>query len=426
MLTSVKIPYGSSEITFQVPELNLNGVYSPNIIQPSANPEKEILRALKNPIGTGPLAVAARGARHVVIAADDMTRQTPNPLIIPLLLNELNQAGVKDDQVTVVIALGTHRPMTGIEIARHFGPEVSRRVQIINNPWQDPSQLVDLGTTANGTPIQISRIALDGDFLIGLGGIVPHHIPGFSGGAKIIQPGISGPRTTGATHFLSTRTRRSYLGWVENPVRSEMEAVAARAGLKFILNVVLDSSGRLVGAFAGDYILAHRAGVALAQQVYGVEVPAPADIVIAGSHPCDLEFWQAHKSLYPADRVVKEGGILIIVTPCPEGVSVMHPEVIQYAGQTAQAIEAQIVQGEIVDQAAGALALAWAKMRQRADIFLVSSGISPTAALALNFSPFGTVEEALSAAFAARTPDAQVAVLTHAPDMLPFIGKKDD
>ncbi len=420
-LIPISLPYGSSSLTFSVPERNLLGVFSPNQAVPAADPAAEILRALREPVGTRPLVEEARGARRLVIAADDLTRQTPNRLILPLLLDELNRAGVADAQVTVLVALGTHRPMTPAELEAHFSEAVVRRVRVLNNPWQDPAQLADLGCTPNGTPIQVSRLALEADCLIGLGGIVPHHIPGYSAGAKIVQPGISGPATTGATHFLSTRTRRSYLGLVENPVRAEMEEVAARAGLRFILNVVQDAAGRLVGAFAGDFIQAHRAGAALARKVYGVALHGPAEIVIAGSHPCDIEFWQAHKSLYPADIAVKDGGAILVVTPCPEGVSVMHPEVLAYAGLPAEEIEARILSGAIPDQAAGALALAWAKMRQRATISLVSAGIPPAAARALGFRPYPSVEQALSAALAEQGPAAQVSVLTHAPDMLPIL-----
>jgi nickel-dependent lactate racemase len=170
-----------------------------------------------------------------------------------------------------------------------------------------------------------------------------------------------------------------------------------------------------------EFYPAHRAGAALAERVYGVALPSQAEIVIAGSHPCDIEFWQAHKSLYPADIAVKDGGTIIVVTPCPEGVSVMHPEVLDYTGFPAAEIEARILSGAIPDQAAGALALAWAKMRQRARIFLVSGGIAPDSARALGFTPFTPVEAALDAALAEHGAAALVAVLTHAPDMLPIL-----
>jgi lactate racemase len=415
------LPYGERERIVRIPEQNLFALVSPNPVTPCDNPVQEIWRALEFPIRAARLREAAAGAKRVVILADDMTRQTPVELILPVLLDELNAGGVRDDQISVLIALGTHRPMTDEEIEAHFGAAVTRRVKILNNPWQDPSAMVDLGITPNGTPVSVSKLALEADFLLGVGSITPHHIPGYSGGAKIVQPGVSGVTTTGATHYLSTRTRRSYLGMVENPVRSEMESIAAQVGLKAILNVVLEASGGLVQAFYGDMVAAHRAGVAVSSQVFGVPLAGQADIVIAGSHPCDLEFWQAHKSLYPADQAVKEGGTIIVVTPCPEGVSVVHANMLEFTARSAEEIQALIEDGTITDVASGALALAWAKVRQRAQVYLVSDGITPEETRALGFIPFATVEAALSAALEQHGPGAKITVLTHAPDILPIL-----
>jgi lactate racemase len=417
----ILLPYGAEMIPLNIPERNLLAAAAPNPVAPCADPQGEIRRALENPIGAARLSAAALGAGRVVIAADDMTRLTPVEMLIPALLDELNRAGVRDEQVTVLIALGTHRPMTQAEIEAHFSPAVTGRVQVINNPWQDAAQMVDLGITPNGTPVSVSRAALEADFLIGVGSIVPHHIPGFSGGAKIIQPGISGAATTGATHYLSTRAERSLLGQVENPVRAEMERIAGQVGLKAIFNVVLDSSGNLVQAFYGDFVQAHRAGVAVSRSVYGVPIPGLADIVVAGSHPCDIEFWQAHKTLYPAEIAVKPGGTIIVVTPCPEGVSVMHREMLQFTALDAAQIEAAIEQRTLADVVSGALALAWAKTRQHASISLVSGGISAGEARALGFTPFDSIEDALRAAFEKHGNDAKVTVLTHAPDTLPLL-----
>ncbi len=421
MRQTVSIPYGDGQLVARIPASNLLAVASPRDVAPAADPAAEICRAIDAPIGAPPLRHAARGARRAVLVADDMTRQTPVRLILPILLDELNRAGVDDDCVTVLIALGTHRPMTDSEIARHFGDEVSRRVRVVNSPWQDPAQLADLGRTPNGTPVQVCRLALEADFLMGVGSIVPHHIPGFSGGAKIIQPGISGAATTGATHYLSTRASPSYLGQVENPVRDEIERIAARVGLKAILNVVLDRAGRLARAVYGEPHLAHRAGVAFARDVYGVPLPSPADIVIAGSHPCDIEFWQAHKSLYPAERAVKAGGEIIVVTPSPEGVSVTHRNMLAFTALPAERIERMIALGDIGDLVSGALALAWAKVRQRAAVSLVSHGIPHEDARALGFAPFSSLDDALEAALRRQGPDATISVLTHAPETLPIL-----
>lgn len=416
----ITIPYGDETIGFEVPADSPVAVLAPRPVPAVADPRGEVRRALETPIGARSLREGAAGARSVAILADDLTRQTPSHLIIPALLDELNAAGVRDEQCTVVIALGTHRPMTEAEICRHYGPAVTGRVRVINSPWQDPGQMVDLGVTPNGTPVSIARPVLDADFVIGLGSIVPHHIPGFSAGAKIVQPGVSGAETTGATHLFSVRSRRSYLGIADNPVRAEMELIADRAGLRAIFNVVLNAEGQLVRGFYGDPRAAHRAGVAVAREVYGVPLPGQADIVVAGSHPCDIEFWQAHKSLYPADLAVRAGGTVIVVTPSPEGVSVSHHDMLNFTALPAERIDTAITDGTITNVVSGAVALAWAKMRERANISLVSGGISAEDARALGFTPYPSVDDALAAALRVHGAGASVNVLPYAPDTLPL------
>ena len=152
--------------------------------------------------------------------------------------------------------------MTEDEIREKFGDETLRRVPVVNHPYKDPDALVDLGTTKNGGRIRINRAVVEADFKMGIGSIVPHHIPGFAGGAKIIQPGVSGEETTAYTHLLSVRAPRSYLGVLENPVREELDAMARKVGMNTILNTVLNRHGQVVQAFFGDVAEAFRAGVA--------------------------------------------------------------------------------------------------------------------------------------------------------------------
>lgn len=419
--TRIDLPYGDQVVPVDVPTRNLRSILSPNSVEAVASIDQEIQRALSDPIGGPALREIASGAGHALIIADDMTRLTPVDRIIPHVLDELKCAGLSDDRVTVMIALGTHRPMTDAEIEQRFGDAVTGRVRVINSPWQNPDEMQDLGTTEQGTPISIARLAIESDIVIGLGSIVPHHIPGFSAGAKIVQPGISGAATTGATHFLSTRTRRSYLGSVENVIRHEMETIAERVGLSAVLNTVLNQDGDVVGAVYGDQRKAFRRGVELSREVYGVPFPQQADIVIASSYPCDIEFWQAHKSLYPADIAVKEGGVIIVLTPCPEGVSVTHQDMLEITALDAARIEEMIDRGEMDDVVSGGLALAWARIRERADVSLVSGGISDADARALAFTPYQSVDDALSAALQTYGEEATINVLTHAPDLLPIL-----
>ncbi|MFP3897137.1 MAG: nickel-dependent lactate racemase [Anaerolineales bacterium] len=416
----IEIPYGEETIRCTVPTANLKGIHVPHEVPPVQDEKHEIRRALDHPIEAPPLQKVAQGAERVVIVADDNTRLTPTHIIVPLLLNALNAAGVPDEAVEILIALGTHRQMTESEIEQKFGSETTGRTPVINHNCNDDGALVDLGITPGGVSVQVNRRVLEADLVLGVGSIVPHHIPGFSGGAKIIQPGVCGARTTGQIHLLSVRRPTSLLGRMENEVRREMEAIAERAGLRAILNTILDSEGRLIRAVYGDPRPAFRRGVEVSRRVYGVPVPEKTDIVIASSHPCDIEFWQAHKTLYPAQRCVREGGTIIVVTPCPEGLSVTHPEIAEYAGREMDEIDAAIHSGEIEDLTAGALALAWASVRRHADVAMVSDGIGGEVAQRVGFHPYATLQEALDAALDHHGRDATISVLPYAPDTLPL------
>ena len=417
----VTLPYGHELIEVKIPVANLVGVYSPKDFAPVADVKGEVIRAINHPIASKPLRHLVKGATKVVILADDNTRLTPTDKIIPVILDEMNAAGVKDKQITVIIALGTHRFMTEQEILEKFGAEVVKRVKIKNHDYKSPSALIDLGRTPNGTSVSINREVYEADFTIGVGSIVPHHIPGFAGGAKIVQPGISGEETTAGTHLLSVRAPRSYLGVEDNPVREELNQIARQIGMDTIFNTVLNRPGEVVRAFFGDTIEAFAEGVKLSKEVYAVEIPEEADIVISSSHPCDLEFWQAHKTLYPSDLAVKAGGTIILVTPCYEGVAVTHSDILEITHYSAEDVRRKVEAKELHDEVAAALAIAWAQVKERETVFLVSEGISPEDSRKLGFVHFSTVQAALDAALAKHGDAARVTVLTQAPDMLPII-----
>jgi len=417
----VALPYGKDTVEVIVPERNLIGVYSPKNVSAVLDVKKEIVRALNNPIATKSLRELVAGVRKVVIVADDNTRLTPTDKIMPVLLDSMNAAGIQDSQITVIIALGTHRFMTDEEILIKFGKEVVRRVAIKNHDYKNHSELVDLGTTPNGTHVMVNREAFEADFKIGLGSIVPHHIPGFAGGAKIVQPGICGEDTTAETHLLSVRAPRSYLGVMDNPVRTELNSIARSVGLNTILNTVLNRNGDVVKAFFGDVVDAFNEGVKLSKSVYSLAIPEEADIVLSSSHPCDLEFWQAHKTLYPSDLAVKQGGIIIVVTPCYEGVAMTHGDILEVTHRDACNLRDMVSCKQLQDEVAAALAIAWAQVKERETVYIVSEGICGADAKRLGFVSFPSVQEAFENAMKQKGPEARVTVLTHAPDMLPVI-----
>ena len=418
----INIPFGREEsISFRLhKEENLLDILEPTDATQDRSCSQEIYRALSDPIRSAPLSDLVRNKKNIVIVANDITRLTPTDEILPIILEEMNEGGVSDDQIKLIIALGTHRPMLEEEIEQKYGKEVTERIEVINHNFRDPDILVDLGATHNGTPIHINKLVLDADFVLGIGSVYPHHIPGFAGGAKIIQPGVSGAETTGYTHLLGCRMRPTLLGELENPVRSEMEFVAEKSGLTHILNTVLSKDGACTRAFFGEMRAAFRSAVLSSKEVHGVNFSDHADIVVASSHPMDSEFWQAHKALYPADIVAKPDGTIILVTPCPEGVSKTHGDVTEFAGGTPADIEAGIANGSIQDLAAAALAIAWANVRMDRHISVVSNGLSPSDVEKLGYVPFQDLDSALEDAFRRHGTSASVSILPHAPETLPI------
>ena len=214
MIRSFDLPYGDETLAVGTAGVDLTGVYTPRPTPPTLAPEALIREALDNPIGSESLRQAARGKASALVLIDDITRETPADLLLPPVLDDLEAAGIAADDILVMIALGTHRPMTDGEIRHKVGDEVLARVQVTQHDHRT-APLRDLGVTPSGTPIEVNEHLFEADIVIGTGAVVPHHIAGFSAGAKIVQPGVSGAATTAATHMFSARARTPLLGRVD-------------------------------------------------------------------------------------------------------------------------------------------------------------------------------------------------------------------
>jgi len=407
----------------EIPERNLLGVFSPSIVEVEMSEEQIIEEALSHPIGSLPLSRILKGHEKVLVVVDDYTRSTPVQNILPCLIKELEKAGIKKDRIRILVALGTHRPMTEEEMIGKFGQELSRQYSILNHAWWDSSQLIHLGETEKGTPILVNWMVKEVDFIIGVGQIVPHRVSGFSGGCNIIQPGICGEETTGKTHWLSARFRgREILGKIENPVKDEIEQVALKAGLKWIINTIQDGTGRTVDAVAGDPLLAYRRGAARSLQVYQAELPRDADIVVVDSHPYDSELWLASKGIYASELAVKQDGVVILVSPCPEGVSPSHPEVLEFGYQTFETVDQWVRQGKIHKLTAAAhLVHVGRVIKERAKGIMVTAGISKEETERLGMRYAQNPQEALEMALSLMGREAKIAVLQRGGEILPQI-----
>jgi nickel-dependent lactate racemase len=416
----ITIPFGmKATVSFGINPENLSAVLTAGDVQPAPDLHAEVSRALSNPIGCPRLRELVKGKKSAVLVVDDNTRLTPASVMLPHILDEMNAGGMKDKNITILIALGTHRAMTDAEIRSKYGEMIVQRLKIINHDYLDLHGLVSLGETRNGTPISVNRILYEADFSLGVGSVYPHRIAGFSGGARIVQSGVCGEATTGAAHLLGCGGWPSCLGTIDNPVRRELTSIARIAGLNHIFNAVQNEYGRTVQTFFGDLEAAFVAAAEKAGAVRRAFFTERTDIVVAGSFPSDAEFWQAHKALYPAEAVAKSGGTIILVTPCPEGIAVTHPEMAEYTAWPAKEIDDALRSGRISDRDSAARAISWALVREGRQISLVSSGLGAAGAAKLGFVFFPSVEAALEDAFRRHGPFAKVAVLPRAPETLP-------
>jgi nickel-dependent lactate racemase len=308
--------------------------------------------------------------------------------------------------------------MTPEQLAKKLGAAVVSEYKVVNHDYRRQEDLVHMGTTASGVPITVNKLVTEADFVVGVGNIIPHRYCGWSGGAKIIQPGVGGEATTYGTHLMITKDPEIRLGSLENRARHEIEAVAERTNLKFIVNTVLDRQGAIVHVVAGDYKRAFRAGVELARGISTAEVPGLADIVIASSYPSDLNLWQAGKALYAADLVVRQGGIIVLVSPCYEGVG-EHGDFAELLGRDRFELERQVVDGQVADRIAGAAALAVALVRARADVWLVSEHVTDADLHRMKMRRFYHLQDALDLALKTKGTRAQVLVLHEATEIVP-------
>lgn len=419
----VRIPYGEESLTLEIPRERLLALVSPHDVEVTTTTKDAVRRSLLNPVGSEPIRARARKARSAVVACDDLTRVTPAREILSWILKDLKEGGVKRRDILILVALGTHRKMRDRELRERLGEEVVEEYTVLNHVADDEARLGYRGTL-EGVPIWINKDFLKADLRIGVGNIIPHHSVGYGGGSKIILPGLSGEETVGRMHLYAATTSPNALGRLDTPVRRVMNACARETGLHFIVNTVLTRDKRVAGVFSGHFEDAHREGVERARSVYEVPVPGEADITVASSHPADMEFWQAQKALFSADLATKEGGSILLVSPCVEGVAVNHPDWLSLVEHDPEWIEDAIREDGVADLTAASVALSLTAVRKKYRVAIVSDGVSYDEADRLRLEKFDTVNDAYGALAKPYGPDLKVNVLTHGGETYPRIDSK--
>jgi len=280
-----------------------------------------VLAALREPIGARPLSEIVTAGDKVVVLANDQTRLARTELFLPAILDELNLAGVSDDAVTVLFALGAHRPLSPAEMTELVGAEVARRVQLVNHDCRDQDRLAHVGQTRRGNEVFVNQLLLDADRVILTGSIVYHFFAGFGGGRKAVVPGCAALSTIQHNHAMMLDPN-AVIGRLDgNPVHEDLLEAAKLVRMDFLLNVVLNEDHQVVGIFAGDVQAAHLAGCSFVDALYGVPIEQRADLVVAscGGWPKDINVYQAQKTMDNAIQAVRKGGVVILLAQCPEG-----------------------------------------------------------------------------------------------------------
>lgn len=409
-----------------VPTWNMLGVFQASNVVPDA-PVAELVRdAVARPIGTPGLSDLAVGCRRVLIVCDDVSRPTPVASMLPPVLEVLRGAGVPDSGIEFMMALGTHRFMTQAEMAAKLGPDVVDRYAVHNHDWRDPDACAFMGRTKQGVEVWINRKVSAADLVIGIGRIMPIDVCGFTGGGKILVPGVCGKITNDDMHWTRLDLEDdAILGKRDNPVRASIDALARQAGLDFIVNAIMDIHANVAHVVAGDLVEAHRRGCELAMDVHAVRIPGEADIVVADGYPFDIEFWQANKALDQAAHAVRRGGVVILVSPCHEGFSATHREMLDFGYGPIAEIKAHVEAGRIRDKVAAVHMVQVSRVaREKAHVILVTTGISEADVRKAGLDWAPTPQAALDQAFEKLGPKARVAVLRGAAEMLPIIGQR--
>lgn len=407
--------FGEAVLRGRLPASSLGDVLRPSVSEGLRNPEATLSGLLAAPCSGKPLADLASGRRRVLILCDDATRPTPTARLLPSLVEALKTGGVEEAGIRVLFATGSHRPLNEEEAIRKLGPSWSRRLRWESHRWKGP--LLSRGVTSGGTPVEVNPLLGEADLVVGIGSVLPHRYCGWSGGGKLVLPGVSGGEGVLRVHRLLAEDPEIRLGSEENRALAETREAAYRAGLLFLVQTVCGGRGRLVSLHAGELVPAHREAVASARRCFGAPC-APADVVVAGAWPEDQDLWQAGKALYAAERAVRPGGLVILVAEVPEGWG-GHEAYREGFTRSCGEIRDKLRMESSPDLLGWAGAYATALVREKARIWIVTGRRGAAAVEGTGMRVFPNLQEALSSA-GRLYPEGRFLVMSEAPLMLPL------
>ena len=412
---------------FLVPPLSIREA------EPIADPTVALGAALASPIGTAPLAELARGKKTACVVICDITRPVPNKVLLPPILRTLEAAGVPRTGITILIATGLHRPNEGEELVELVGADIARDYNCVNHHGKAKDEHDFLGTTDRGVPIWIDNRYTRAELKITTGLIEPHLMAGYSGGRKLICPGIAGLETVKVWHgpaFLE-HPKADAGSLIGNPVHEENTKIALQTGCDFIVNVCIDGKRRITGLWAGDMIRAWETGVEFCRELVKAGVPRPAEVVVTScaGYPLDTTWYQAVKGLTGALPIVKEGGCIVLAASLTEGLG--SPEFVKHLKEYR---DAGRYKSFVRGAGTGASSMhpnhcemdEWQlvmlqKVLAKCQVKVVTDGLSAEILRECQVTPATSVESAVADSLAEYGPAARIAVIPKGPYVLPYV-----
>ena len=424
----MKIDYGKNGL-----EISINPNWNLTILRPMnqkiiTKPIKAIKEAIRNPIGIISLKNILQKKRkdsNVCIVIDDATRPVPSYLILQALIEELNNYGVKDENILILIATGLHRSSNNEEIERMVGQELINRINIKNHQSTDKDHLVFVGKTSTNSPIYLNKFYYESDVKILTGYVEPHFFFGFSGGKKSIVPGIAGVETIQANHSAENiASPYSRFGIHEkNPMAEMSTEIAHFAGVDFTVNVCINEEHKITQIAAGDLLKVHDHLVDYQLKYIFKEISKPYDIVICGNggYPLDINLYQAVKSMAIGEMAVKEGGTIISVNECSDGIGVGqdHFKKLLFSNLKPLEIYDKIRNHQIIVPDQWEIQIL-ARIMMKAEIFVISKLLeNEIGNIGLNYA--SSVEKAIELALKKHGNDASILILPNGPQLLPVV-----
>jgi nickel-dependent lactate racemase len=412
------LDYGRTGLQVELPEEHVVKCLRCQPAEPLADPETAVAERLVHPTGTPPFWELAQGRRNACVVISDTTRPVPNRVILPPLLSQLEQSGVSRDEILILVATGLHRPNRHDELVEMVGRRVVENYRIENHHGQELSEHTHLGESPRGIPIWIDTRYLDAELKITTGLIEPHFMAGFSGGRKLICPGLAALETIRPWHspdFLEHPNART--GCLEgNPVHEENTYMARQAGCDFIVNVVIDAKRQILSVVAGDMEAAFYQGVEAARAAVTDTIDQPVDIVVtsSGGYPLDTTYYQSVKGMVAALPILKPGGTIILAAGMSEGIGSAEFQRLFDENPTLESFMTRILHTDyfVMDQ--------WqleelAKVRRHAKVKVVTDGLPAETLSRLFVEPAESVEAAVADALAEHGPQATIAVIPEGP-----------